>query len=60
MHLEAPRAVEHPFVAPVPSPSISEHVFDNPENDQSLADVKRRSPGSGERWKWWSVVPGAA
>ena len=37
---EPARPAEHPFVVPDFSPSIDPAVFSNPENDQSLADIK--------------------
>ena len=42
---EPARRAEHPFVVPLPSVSINEAVFDNPEGDQSLADVKEAIGG---------------
>ena len=35
-----PRGAEHPFVVPDFSPSIDPAVFNNPDGDQSLSDVK--------------------
>ena len=43
--LESARPAEHPFVVPDFSPSIDPAVFSNPENDQSLADVKEAISG---------------
>ena len=39
---EPARPAEHPFIVPDFSPSIDPAVFSNPENEQSLADIKRR------------------
>ena len=38
--VDAPPAPRLPFVVPMPSPSVSEHVFKNATNDASLTDAQ--------------------